>query len=227
MQYHRGTVGSYEQWASEIGDDSYNFTSLLPYFRKSAHFTPANTVTRASNATAPAPHPSAFLKKGGPLQVSFPAFDMPFSSWALPAMKEVGIPTINDLSSGDLLGAQYSTFTVKQKDASRSSSESSYLQAAFASTRTNLKVYPRSTAKQVLFQNKTATGVRINTNGAEYILSANKEVILSGGAVSYIWLLFLMFFLLISVYTSLHLLRSSWYLELDLAIFLKSTTFLS
>lgn len=179
------------QWATLTGDDSYNFTSLLPYFKKSAHFTPADAAARASNATVPAPHASAFTASGGPLEVSFPPFAMPFSSWGLPALREVGIPTLKDLSSGDLLGAQYSTFTVDPKDGSRSSSESSFLQSAFASERTNLKIYPRSMAKQILFNSKkAATGVRVNTNGAEYILSAQNEVILSGGVVSTINLLF-------------------------------------
>lgn len=191
MAYHRGTIGSYEQWAAETGDNTYNFTSLLPYFRKSVEFTPANTAARASNATVPSPHPSAFAASGGPLQVSFPPFAMPLSSWGLPALKEAGIPPLEDLNSGDLLGAQYSTYTLDPKDGSRSSSESSFLQAAFASTRTNLKVYPQSMAKQILFNSKkAATGVRVNTNGAEYILSAQNEVILSGGAVSSIYHVF-------------------------------------
>jgi hypothetical protein len=40
-------------------------------------------------------------------------------------------------------------------------------------------------AKQVLFDgNKTATGVVVETGGFNYTLSANKEIILSAGAVS-------------------------------------------
>lgn len=99
-------------------------------------------------------------------------------------MEEIGIPALQDMNSGNLLGGQYSAFTVNPDDNTRSSSESAFLQAAFASTRTNLKIYPQTLAKQILFDaNRTATGVRVNSAGAEYILSAKKEVILSGGAV--------------------------------------------
>ena len=32
MAYHRGTLGSYQQWADTVGDESYTFHNLLPYF---------------------------------------------------------------------------------------------------------------------------------------------------------------------------------------------------
>lgn len=46
----------------------------------------------------------------------------------------------------------------------------------------NLKIYPETLAKQILFsEDKTATGVRVSTGGEEYILSASKEVIIAAG----------------------------------------------
>jgi choline dehydrogenase len=110
---------------------------------------------------------------------------MPFSSWALPALAEVGISALSDLNSGNLLGVQYSATSIKPDDQTRSSSESSFLQAAFGSHRTNLKVYTQTMVKQILFNgDKAATGIRVSSRGSEYIISANNEVILSGGAVS-------------------------------------------
>jgi choline dehydrogenase len=32
MLYHRGTNGSYDKWAREVGDETYAFDKLLPYF---------------------------------------------------------------------------------------------------------------------------------------------------------------------------------------------------
>jgi choline dehydrogenase-like flavoprotein len=53
------------------------------------------------------------------------------------------------------------------------------------SDRRNLKIYTHTLAKQVLFDgNKTAIGVVVETGGFNYTLSANKEIILSAGAVS-------------------------------------------
>ncbi|RDW59156.1 hypothetical protein BP5796_12080 [Coleophoma crateriformis] len=185
MLYQRGSAGSYNQWATQVGDNSYNFSSLFPFFKKSTHYTSPDIHFRAANASVPDPHPKAFSATGGPLEVSIPRYAMPFSSWALPALKEAGLPELEDMNSGNLLGGQYSAFTVTPEDATRSSSESSFLQESFASTRTNLKIYPQTMAKQILFdKNKSAIGVRVNSYGAEYILSANKEVILSGGTFS-------------------------------------------
>ncbi|XTI84315.1 GMC oxidoreductase [Cenococcum geophilum] len=167
MVYQRGTAGSYDQWASAVGDDSYKFQSFLPYFRKSAHYTAPNVQIRAANASVPSPNSTAYIATGGPLEVSHANWAMPFSSWALPALAEVGISALSDLNSGNLLGVQYSATSIKPDDQTRSSSESSFLQAAFGSNRTNLK---------------TATGIRASSYGSEYIISANNEVILSGGA---------------------------------------------
>jgi len=185
MIYQRGTAGSHDQWASAVGDDSYKFQSFLPYFRKSAHYTAPNVHIRATNASVPSPNSTAYIATGGPLEVSHANWAMPFSSWALPALAEVGISALSDLNSGNLLGVQYSATSIKPDDQTRSSSESSFLQAAFGSNRTNLKVYTRTMVKQILFNgNKTATGIRVSSYGSEYIISANNEVILSGGAVS-------------------------------------------
>jgi len=73
--------------------------------------------------------------------------------------------------------------TIDPADATRSSSESSFLQAAFKYGRSNLKVYTQTLAKQILFDNnKTATSVRVKSARSEYYLNAKKEIILSGGA---------------------------------------------
>lgn len=183
MVYQRGTAGSYNQWASAVSDDSYKFQSFLPYFRKSAHYTAPNVHIRAANASVPSPNSTAYIATGGPLEVSHANWAMPFSSWALPALAEVGISALSDLNSGNLLGVQYSATSIKPDDQTRSSSESSFLQAAFGSHRTNLKVYTQTMVKQILFNgDKTATGIRVSSRGSEYIISANGEVILSGGA---------------------------------------------
>lgn len=42
----RGTIGAYNQWVTRVGDATYSFESLLPYFQKSANFTPPNSDKR-------------------------------------------------------------------------------------------------------------------------------------------------------------------------------------
>lgn len=188
MIYNRGTIGSYQEWAELVGDDSWTFDNLLPYFAKGIHYSPPNTTLRAANASVPPPaNPNAYSPSGGPLQVSHPNFAQVFASFVNGAMRESGIPEQQDFSSGSLLGSQYAPLTIAYPEEERSSSESSYLRTALSSSRTNLKVYPGTLAKRVLFStNKTATGVEFETasygNRNHFVLEARKEVIVSAGA---------------------------------------------
>lgn len=107
------------------------------------------------------------------------------SSFAEAAFSSIGIPPLQDLSSGKIIGAQYVPLTVAPPDEKRSSSEESYLQYALASGRTNLKIFTRTLAKKIVFNGKTATGVEVaDKNGTKFTIAAKQEVILSAGAVS-------------------------------------------
>jgi choline dehydrogenase len=180
MIYQRGTTQSYQNWADAVGDQSYTFNNLLPYFKKSVHFTPPSSA-RAANASA-AYNPAAFDPAGGPLQVSYANYAGPFSSYMEGAFNEIGIQTTQDFNSGNLMGAQYCSSTIDPSNENRDSSQSSFLNKA--QNRGNLKIYTISTAQKIIFDtNKVATGVSISSSGGpSYIINANKEVILSAGA---------------------------------------------
>ncbi|KAF2231595.1 GMC oxidoreductase [Viridothelium virens] len=180
MIYQRGTVDSYQKWADQVGDQSYTWDNLQQYFKKSVAFTPPNTAKRASNASAQY-NPSAFSPTAGPLSVSYANYAQPFSSYIQGSFSEIGIPTVEDFNSGSLLGAQYCSSTINPSNENRDSSQTSFLDAASAYS--NLKVYTASVGEKILFDgNKTATGVRASSAGVPFILSANKEVIVSAGA---------------------------------------------
>lgn len=66
VRYHRGDAKAYDMWADQVGDQCYTWDNFLPYFRKSAKYTPPNTSLRAANATVPAPSNEAFSPTGGP-----------------------------------------------------------------------------------------------------------------------------------------------------------------
>jgi len=188
MIYSRGTIGSYQAWADQVGDQSWTFENLLPYFSRGIHYSPPNMELRAANASVPPPaNPRAYNTMGGPLQVSHPNFAQIFASYASGAMQESDIPEQQDFSSGSLLGRQYAPLTISYPEEERSSSQSSYLLAALRSGRRNLKVYPNTLAKRVLFsENKTAIGVELEAasygNKNKFVLTARKEVVLSAGA---------------------------------------------
>ncbi|KAI7493953.1 alcohol oxidase [Hortaea werneckii] len=182
--YHRPTVDSMQQWADLVGDQSWTWDNLLPYYKKSVHYTPFNE-SMYTNSSNPQ-DPEAFLPEGGPLKVSyFNAVD-PFGTWIRRAFAVVGLPQIDGLSSGHLLGAAYAPFTIDPKTGYRSSSESAYLQSAL-NDRLAPVTYHSTLATEILFNSGKAIGVKAltagtyGTPGKNYTLSARKEVILSAG----------------------------------------------
>ncbi|KAI2602723.1 choline dehydrogenase [Hypoxylon sp. NC1633] len=176
MIYQRPDVGSLQQWADEVGDESYTFENMLPYYQKSCHFT-APGPSRLSNTTT-GYSTSAFSTDGGPLQVSYPNNVRPVSTYLGSAYEEIGIPVTEDFNSGRLNGSQFCATTIDPTTGFRSSSQTSFLDASQA--RPNLKIYQLTMAKKVIFDsNKRATGVDIDSG---ITLSVRKEVILSAGA---------------------------------------------
>ena len=181
----RGTVGSYQKWADQVGDASYNFSSFESYFKKSPLLTEPNTQLRDANATVQN-DPSSFSSSGGPLQVSYPNYADAISSWFARALTELGLKPLAGLTSGKLLGFSYTLLTIDPSTQTRSSSETSFLREALQQT-SNLYIYKSTLAKKVLFSNKVATGVEVDGGAGSYTISARNEVILSAGVVGKLW----------------------------------------
>lgn len=173
MIFHRGTKGAFQRWAEDVDDESYTFENLLPFFKKSVDWTPPpaheTNFTIRYNETA-------FAPKGGPLHVSYPTYIAPFSTWLDASFKEIGIPLAEDFNSGVLNGVKFVEATINPVTHLRSSSQSSFLDAA--KNRTNLVVYANTTAEKILFTKKTAVGVKVNGSN----IYASREVILAAGA---------------------------------------------
>ena len=179
MCYHRGTVGSYQRWVDATGDSSFAFNKLLPFFEKSIKFTGPNMALRFANGT-PQYDVSVMGNGSGPLSVTFSHYVQAFATWATKGLLELGFKIIPGFQSGRLMGQSYSMFTINATTMTRDSSETSFLQRSLAYD--NYFLYPWTMAKKIVFDgNKTAMGVIVNTAGAEYYLSARKEVILSAG----------------------------------------------
>lgn len=180
MTYQRGTVGSYKQWADQVGDQSYTFEEFLPYFEKSLNFTPPDQSKRARNAT-PEYDLSTLGNGRGPLSVTFANYAQALSSWVQKGLAEIGIPPINGFTSGNLIGSSYTVSTIEPSTMTRDSSETAFLQPALKNP--NLYVFQSTLGKKIIFDvSKRATGVQVDTHGKVYTLSAKKEVVLSAGA---------------------------------------------
>ena len=178
----RGTNGSYQQWADQVGDTSYLYENFLPYFQRSAHLTPPNLEKRyPSNGTVDFDTAAFDNSLGGLLQVSWPNYAIPIGSWGQKALATAGMAPINGFNSGSLIGTSWVTQTLNPVNEHRSTSKTSYLDQAMKST--SIVVYTSTLATKILFDsNKTANGVSVETGGETNTLCARKEVILSAGA---------------------------------------------
>lgn len=181
MAYHRGTIGTYDRWANVVGDESYTFKNLLPYFENSCNFSPPNNAKRQTPNATVNYDTSVFSSMGGPLQVSYSNWVDVALTWFQRAFTSIGLP-VSDVgfNSGSLTGnAAWLTSTIDPNLGERSSSQTSFLEQAI--TNTSIKVYTQAQARKILFKGTTASGVSVMTQGVDYTILANKEVILSAG----------------------------------------------
>ena len=184
----RGTKESYQQWADLVGDQSWTFENILPYFQKSVDFTPPDIDKLGPGADVNY-DPAAFSASGGPLHVSYSNYYQPLNFGLIKGLQSIGLANIAGFNSGNLIGYGHGTATINPEAETRSSSESSFLQEALR--KTTLQVYQHTLARNIIFgANKTAIGVNVttgsfpSTGSRTYVLNARKEVILSAGAVS-------------------------------------------
>ena len=174
----KGPKSSYQRWADEVEDETYEFENFLPYFQKSVSYDPPNFSSASNNTSAVN---GTAIGSGGPLHVSFFSWVNAVGSWAALALQELGLVNLDDLVSGSLLGFSRTTVTVDGETQTRSSSETSFLRSALLAT-SNLVIYQDTLAKKILFDNNNqASGVLVDSGGSQYTVSSNKEVIVSAG----------------------------------------------
>ncbi|KAJ5310875.1 uncharacterized protein N7443_003336, partial [Penicillium atrosanguineum] len=174
--------GAMETWADLLQDSEYSWASTLPFFKRTTSFTSPGSRLHANRSLF---NESAFDTKGGPLQVSYPRYAMPFSASAGNGFSAIGINETQDFNSGSLMGHQYCSMTIRPWDQSRSSSESAFLHPPQGLV--NLTIYESSLVKKILFNtHKQATGIRVKQRWGfwdlDITIGAMREVIVSAGA---------------------------------------------
>ncbi|KAL4940295.1 hypothetical protein BDV06DRAFT_224235 [Aspergillus oleicola] len=181
MTYHLPTEGSMEKWADKVEDDSWNFGNILPYIMRSQHFSPPRNDLRMRDARPT--YDYATLGRSGPLDIIYPNYASSLASRLARGFIDIGIAAIDGFTSGRLIGSGYALSTVQANTQLRESSKTAYLDPLIGRN-LNLIIYQSTHAKQILFDNdRVATGVRVDSEGQEYILSARNEVIVSAGAL--------------------------------------------
>lgn len=181
MAYTRGAAAPYDQWAA-IGNEGWDWNSVLPYFKKSIQFTPPE----ANQSYIP--YDASQYAGEGPLQVSFGHYIEPISIYFATALTNKTGPnlTMKETNDGSPIGVGYLATTINPKNANRDSSWTSF--GLTASSRSNFHVQTHTLATRILFENSSsgdlvANGVEYRDNsGAIQVAYADKEVILTAGA---------------------------------------------
>lgn len=180
--YARSTKGAHDYWANVVQDSFWSWDNVYPFYKKSVNFSPPDftKIDPSLNITF---DENAYETSGGPLHVSYGNFQGPYGPPLAEALEGQGLENIQGFSSGKLIGYGTIAAAVDPQTATRSSSETSFLQAAAGGT--GLKIYPNTLAKRIIFNGTRAAGVEVKGNSLtsdfSWTISARKEVILSAG----------------------------------------------
>ena len=164
MCYVRGHARDYDRWA-QTGLPSWSYSRILPYFRKAETYDQGADDYRGGN---------------GPLQVHRGEGKNPlFQAW-VEAGRQAGYPVTTDMNGYQQEGFGAMDMTVAR--GRRCSAAVAYLKPAMA--RSNLTVRLRALTTRILFEGRRAVGVEYSHNGQIHQVRAEREVMLSGGAIN-------------------------------------------
>lgn len=168
MMYVRGSNRDFDEW-SALGADGWSFEDVLPYFRKLETFDGG---------------PSQYHGGDGPMRVRTGydpnAVSKPFLDAAVELGFEGGLTgDYNGSHNENVAGPLQFSIT---SDGRRCSSIDAYLKPAMA--RPNVAVETNATATRILFDGRRACGVEYVQNGQLQTVLADREVIVSAGALA-------------------------------------------
>jgi choline dehydrogenase-like flavoprotein len=162
--YTRGNAKDYDSWVSEAGCTGWSYREVLTYFKRS------EDNQRLVNA---------YHSYGGPMGVSYPINPPPISFAFLRAAQEAGIPFNDDFNGARQDGIGHYQLTTR--NAERSSTSSAFLKPI--RSRRNLSVRTGATTLKIVVENGRASGVAVSGPGGVETLRADREIILSCGAM--------------------------------------------
>jgi choline dehydrogenase len=165
MIYVRGSRHDYDEWAALTGDPSWAYEAVLPYFRRSE-----------DNVRGP----SRYHGVRGPLRVEEQRSPHPWTLAFLDAAAVSGIPSNPDFNGPEQDGS--GLYQVTQRRGRRWSTASAFLRPALA--RPNLTMRLHALTTRVLVEGGRAVGVEYRADGGTHRARAEREVLLSGGAIN-------------------------------------------
>ena len=163
MIYTRGHRSDYEQWAA-AGNPGWGYDDVLPYFKRAEHN------ERGADA---------FHGSGGPLNVMDLRSPHRFSHAFVEAGKQAGYRHNHDFNAHEQEGV--GLYQVTHKNGERYNTSQAYLQQA--RTRANLHIITGATVTRIVLQGKRAVAVEYRQGGELRQLKAEREIVLSAGAL--------------------------------------------
>jgi choline dehydrogenase len=164
MIYMRGQAADYDRWR-QAGNTGWGWDDVLPYFLKSE-----------DNYRGK----SAMHGAGGEWRVEKQRLSWPILDAFRDAAEELGIRKTDDFNDGDNEGSGY--FEVNQRGGLRWNTTKAFLRPAMK--RANLRVLTGAETERLEFDGRMVTGVRFRLNGQTHFARANREVVLSAGAIN-------------------------------------------
>ena len=163
MLYVRGQPLDYDTWG-QLGNRGWSYEQILPYFRKSEHFEGDGDDSRG---------------KGGPLNVAHMSEGHDLCDAFIDAAVATGFPKNKDYNNGNQEGFGY--FQVTMKNGKRWSAARAFIDGA--RSRPNLRIETDALVANLILEGKRCVGVAYSVHGRKREARANREVIVSCGAV--------------------------------------------
>ena len=164
MVYVRGNPNDYTRWAS-FGLDNWSYEKVLPYFKKIETWSEGENEYRGGSGILPINR----SKNKNPL---FKAF--------INSACEAGFQINKDMNGKVQEG--FGMYDVTIHKGQRASASKYYLDPA--KKRKNLNIFTETYAERILFDGKKAVGVEVKIKKKLEKITANKEIILSGGSIN-------------------------------------------
>jgi choline dehydrogenase len=164
MIYIRGVPSDYARWL-DLGAEGWGYEQVLPYFLRSED---NNRFCNEVHAT------------GGPLGVSDIDNIHPLTRAWLQACQQAGLPYNPDFNSGSQAGC--GLYQITARGGRRSSAATAFIKPA--RKRSNLDVRTGAIVTRIIVEKGRAIGVEYVSGGRTFVVHADREVILSAGAIA-------------------------------------------
>ncbi len=164
MVYIRGHKRDYDIWR-QLGCTGWSYDDVLPYFKKLE-----NHVERDDE----------FHGKNGPLKVTRSHTKNELFDAFIQSGNSAGYPLTDDFNGSQQEGFGRYDFSIF--NGRRQSTAVAYLNPI--KRRKNLEIITNAHVKRIVFQENRASGIEYERVGESFIVNANKEIIISAGAIN-------------------------------------------